>query len=260
MGYGVHRVEEPHVGVTRTRPDRCPGVLRPWPAEDGPLVRIRLVGGRLTAAQLHGLLELSSEYGDGNLHLTSRANVQARAVRAVDAFASALESLGLLPSRTHERVRNIVVSPRGSLQPVAERFDELLRATPTLAELPARFLFAFDDRGDLAPLSPDLGVRVRGGEARLVVGGRLGDVVTDPPTALVELALRFLAARGDGPSAAWHVAELPMPLAPTSDDYEGAPDPSGQVDVSDGVLTPELAAALDVPDTVTVTPWRGLVL
>jgi len=247
--------------VARTRPDRCPGILRPWPAEDGPLVRIRLVGGRLSASQFHGLVALSGRYGDGDLHLTSRANVQVRAVRSVDAFAEALESLGLLPSRSHERVRNIVVSPRGELRPLAERFDALLRATPELAALPARFLFAFDDRGDLAPLSPDLGVYVAD-EPRLIVGGRLGARValTDAPSTLVELALGFLELRGEGSTAAWHVAELGSELAPTSDGYVGTPDLAGQVAVPDGVVTPELAATLAVREHVVVTPWRGVLL
>ena len=49
-------------------------------------------------------------------------------------------------------MRNILVSPTGSLQPVAEELDRLLCASPALAVLPARFLFAFDDRGDLAGL------------------------------------------------------------------------------------------------------------
>lgn len=267
MGLGVHAVEEPHVGdsapsAVRTRPDRCPGILRPWPAADGPLVRIRLVGGRLTAVQFRELVVLSAEYGDGSLHLTSRANVQVRAVRDTPGFAEALAGIGLLPSRTHERVRNIVVSPCGSMHPVADRFDVLLRETPALAGLPARFLFAFDDRGDLAPLSPDLGVRVSAREARLVVGGRLGEPVSleEAPETLIRLALAFLAARGEEPTAAWHVTELPSPLAPAFDVYEGAPDSSTQVDVPDGVLTPELAARLVVRDQVIVTPWRGVLL
>ena len=249
--------------TVRTRPDLCPGVLRPWPAPDGPLVRIRLVGGLLTRTQLEGLLELARDHGDGNLHLTKRANVQIRAVTDVVALADALESLGLLPSRTHELVRNIVVSPAGSLHPLAEEFDRLLCATPELAGLPARFLFGFDDRGDLSSLGPDLGVCTADSHARLVIGGRLGEPVVPAqvPERLVELAQRFLEVRGEGPSAAWRVAELPTgSVATTSADYGGAPDTSAQVDVPDGLLTPALAAELPDHDEVVVTPWHGLVL
>ena len=246
----------------RTRADRCPGILRPWPADDGPLVRIRLVGGHLSAAQLAGLLSLAGEYGDGNLHLTNRANVQVRAVRDTTAFADRLALLGLLPSRSHERVRNLVVSPAGNLLPLAREFDALLCDTPTLAGLPARFLFSFDDRGDLAGLRPDLGILVRNDEARLVVAGRLGDVVplVDSPRVLVELALRFMELRGTGPTAAWHAHELPVPLAATVDEYVGTPDLAAQVDVPEGLVTPELAARLDVQEGVIVTPWRGVIV
>ena len=247
--------------IARTRPDRCPGILRPWPAEDGPLVRIRLVGGLLSADQFQGLLRLSRQYGDGDLHLTSRANVQVRAVRDFAAFADDLELLGLLPSRAHERVRNIVASPAGSLRPLAHRLDDLLCATPSLADLPARFLFGFDDCGDLASLAPDLGMYVVDGVARLVVGGRLGSVVSlqDGPTRLIELALRFMDLRGDGPSAAWHVTELRTELAPTDTEYAASRRSAAQVDVPDGVLTPDLAAGLDVREQLVVTPWRGVI-
>ena len=40
----------------RTRGDLCPGVLRPWPAADGALVRLRLVGGRLPGRALRDLV------------------------------------------------------------------------------------------------------------------------------------------------------------------------------------------------------------
>ena len=244
----------------RTRPDQCPGILRPWPAEDGPLVRIRLVGGHLTADQFRALTGLSAEYGDGDLHLTSRANVQVRAVSDPAAFADDLERIGLLPSRTHERARNIVVSPGGELLPLARRLDELLCATSDLAELPGRFLIAFDDRGDLGGLSPDLGVRAAD-DARLIVGGRLGEPISlaEVPNRLVELAVRFIALRGEGPAAAWHVHELTEELAPADGAYVGEPDLAAQVDVPDGRLTPELAAALDVRDHLLVTPWKGVI-
>ena len=97
--------------AARTRRDRCPGVLRPWQADDGSLVRIRLVGGEVPAGALTGLAEIASAFGDGNLHLTSRANLQLRAVDHGEQFVRAVERLGLLPSRRHDRARNILVAP-----------------------------------------------------------------------------------------------------------------------------------------------------
>ncbi|MGL5909052.1 MAG: hypothetical protein ACRCZP_03560, partial [Phycicoccus sp.] len=64
--------------ATRTRVDRCPGVSRPWPATDGLLVRLRLVGGAVSHRSLRALLGVAERFGDGRLHVTSRANLQLR--------------------------------------------------------------------------------------------------------------------------------------------------------------------------------------
>ena len=102
----------PTTPTARDRRDRCPGVLRPWRADDGLLVRLRLVGGRLPADALLALLALAEAYGDGQVHLTSRANLQLRGLpSAGDALApevvAAIEATGLLPSRAHELVPNL---------------------------------------------------------------------------------------------------------------------------------------------------------
>ena len=65
-------------GTQRTRADMCPGALRPWPADDGLLVRLRLVGGRLPLPSLERLLQVSERFADGHIYLTNRANVQLR--------------------------------------------------------------------------------------------------------------------------------------------------------------------------------------
>ena len=225
----------------RTRRDRCPGVLRPWPAEDGLLVRLRLIGGRLPARSLRALAAVADVYGTGRIHLTGRANLQLRSLpgrggRLDREVLDALERTGLLPSLTHELVRNVMVSPRtvppgertgtpdtparvggrANLRPVAAALDELLCATPRLASLPGRFLFVLDDgRGDLLQRSCDLGlVALDGYLAQLRVGKGWGPLtpVDRSPTTLVELAEKFLDERGDDPAAPWHVAELPWPL------------------------------------------------
>jgi precorrin-3B synthase len=276
------------VAPLRTRPDRCPGVLRPWLADDGGLVRIRLVGGRIASSSLAALSRVAQEYGDGELHLTGRANLQLRGLPLVDdslpeAVVAAVEATGLLPSRTHDLARNVLVSPltglsggRADLRPVVEALDAALLADPVLGGLPGRFLFVLDDgRGDLLDREVDLGlVALSATTAQLRLGPWFGPVVSlgETPALLATLAREFLAARGSGPDAAWHVAELAVPLAGPRDPDPGVPEPapplafgtdSGveHVGVPDGVLTPALVADLAARATdLVVTPWRGVVV
>jgi precorrin-3B synthase len=278
---------------TRTAADRCPGVLRPWIAEDGALIRLRLVGGALPVPALEALLAIASELGDGNLHLTRRANVQLRSLPHADrslapVLVERIRAAGLLPAPGHELVRNVLVSPltgrlggRADLRPVAEALDSGLCDDPGFAELAGRFLFTLDDgRGDIASRQLDLGlVALDRATAQLRVGSAgWGPVVSlaDAPAALLHLTRRFLAVRGTGPTAAWHVDELTSRL---DQEYPRAqrtrvssdPPPTGwlrqddgraawHVDVPDGVLTSELAQSLPAADSVIVTPWRSVVV
>lgn len=274
---------------SRTRRDRCPGVLRPWLAEDGALVRLRLVGGRITAAGLAGLSRVAREHGDGQVHLTSRANLQLRGLPAIDGalpeeVVVALESTGLLPSRTHELVRNVMASPqsglaggRADLRPVADALDELLLAEPAAARLPGRFLFVLDDgRGDLVERPCDLGLVALDdavGQARIGSEG-WGPVLplADLPGTLLSLVRCFLRRRGTGPAAPWHVDELPSdarPLLPRDPRVPAATGPAAygavpggeHVPAPRGVLDPGLIASLVArsPELV-VTPWRGVLV
>lgn len=274
--------------LTRSRPDRCPGVLRPWLADDGALVRIRLVGGRIPAPALAGLSLVAQRYGDGRLHLTARANLQLRALPATDGHlpdevVAAVEATGLLPSRSHELGRNVMVSPltgiaggRADLRGPALELDGRLRASAALAGLPGRFLFVLDDgRGDLLDRTADLGlVALDASRAQLRVGDGWGPVVplVNASAALVALAEEFLDRRGDGAGAAWHVRELSVPLWPPSPAHAGLPAaspptpygrfPGGEhVEVPDGVLTPGLVEELTGRAAeLVVTPWHGVVV
>ncbi len=273
--------------TTRSRSDLCPGVFRPWPADDGALTRLRLIGGRITATSLTALSEVAQQYGDGDLHLTRRANLQLRALPATDEglaeeVVHAIEASGLLPSRTHELVRNVMVSPqtglaggRADLLPVADELDRQLCAAPSLASLPGRFLFVLDDgRGDLADRSTDLGLlALDSTTVQLRIGSAgWGPVVVlgDAATVLTDLAQRFLDLRGTGPQAPWHVDELSTPLAaatPAPGAVSTPPLPFGPVAgglhicAPDGLIDPALAARLTAYDrTLVVTPWHGILL
>ncbi|THI97150.1 nitrite reductase, partial [Nocardioides sp.] len=59
----------PGTAPSRSRPDRCPGVVEPFAADDGGLVRVRIPGGRLPVSRLQALVAVAEEYGDGRVRL-----------------------------------------------------------------------------------------------------------------------------------------------------------------------------------------------
>ena len=69
------------------------------------LVRLRLIGGLVSSASLRTLADVALEYGDGRVHLTSRANLQLRGLPGSGSELSAevlaaIEATGLLPTRS----------------------------------------------------------------------------------------------------------------------------------------------------------------
>jgi precorrin-3B synthase len=203
------------------RQDHCPGALSVHPAADGALARVRLPGGQLSGRQLQVLTELAVELGDGHLELTSRANVQIRALAdgAELDLAERVANAGLLPSASHERIRNILASPLSGIDGLGStdvselvgELDRLLCARPALAGLPARFLFALDDgRGDLRSTQADVALIASGPDSMmLLVAGvpTLNLTVREALPAALLLAEEFLAEPAAG--SAWRINELP---------------------------------------------------
>ncbi|MFI6367900.1 precorrin-3B synthase [Nocardia sp. NPDC050630] len=278
--------------MTRTNPDSCPGVLRLHQAADGPLARIRLPGGRLEPGQLQVLAEAAVELGDGNIELTSRGNVQLRQVRDAAALSERLAGAGLLPSETHERVRNIVASPLSGriggwadVHALVPALDTGLRAAPRLTELPGRVLFTLDDgRGDISGLGGDIGVHATDADefALMLAGADSGIRVSaaDAVQVMLAAAHAFL----DLGSGQWRLHEVDdgvrrvidiLGLSPGSErlEFDAAHDiPIGWLDQDDGLVSlgaavrlgslpariAEFIAAIERP--IFITPWRSLVV
>src|SRR4051794_15202650 len=206
----------------RARADACPGALQTHAAADGALARVRVPGGLLSTAQLRALATAARELGDGRLELTSRGNVQLRGlpVGAEAGLGARLAAAGLLPSATHERVRNVLASALTGraggvvdVRPWVAALDAGLCADPALAALPGRFLVTLDDgRGDVAGLDGDVGLlALDAGTVALTLGGADSGLRAGPGDA-VALALAatraFLAERAAQGDTAWRLAEL----------------------------------------------------
>jgi len=224
------------------------------------------------------------------MELTSRGSIQLRAITDTAAVAESVAAAGLLPSQTHERVRNIVASPlSGRIGGVADirglvtELDEAIQSERTLAELPGRFLFGVDDgRGDISGLAADAGAHFLGeSTAALLLAGRDTGVrlaTPDVVPALVAVATRFASLRGK----AWRVAEL-TDVGPLLDRFTvsaapGAtwppairppvgwlPQNDGRVTLGAGVPlgvlqagTAEFLAAIGAP--MAITPWRSVLV
>jgi precorrin-3B synthase len=197
-------------------------------------------------------------------------------------------------------VRNVLASPlsgiAGGLADVrgfAAALDRGLCARPELAELPGRFLFAFDDgRGDVAAEDPDLCWRVPG--ALLVAGVETGLVVpaADAVAVLLDAAEAFLALRAADGGTAWRAAELaeaPARIAAAlarpcreshvqdvwrpergfQDNHAARPGPVPRADGGTALVVAPLLGELtadqlrllaDTGPTAVVTPWRTVVL
>lgn len=286
--------------MSRTRDeDACPGALQVHQAADGALARLRLPGGMITAAQLDALADAATRFGAGTLELTARGNLQLRGITDTAAVADAVSAAGLLPSLTHERVRNIVSSPLSGrvggladVRPWVNELDRGVQAELTLRGLPGRFLFSIDDgSGDVSGLAADAGLHVEqdhiGGNrvALLLAGHDTGIRLShdEAVRALIEVALKFTQVRGN----AWRVAELDDPgvvlegfavsepaggtFTPRSRPPVGWIEQSGPgsdeprvtlgAAVPLGVLSARQAQFLAAIDApVVITPWRSLLV
>lgn len=269
----------PHAG-----PDRCPGTLEVHRADDGGLVRVRVPGGMISSATLAAVAAWAGELGNGRIELTVRSNLQLRGIAAGSEreLADRLAAHGLLPSPAHDKARNVTASPLSGrdglgvidVRPLVGELDSGLCASPELARLPGRFLFALDDgRGDVAGPGADAGVLgLPGDRVALLLAGLDSGLrlpVGSAVPALLDVASAFLRRRPD--ERTWRVTELPGGPMSLLEDLENLPgafraDPVavpvhevvghvGRIEQTDG----RVALALSVP-LGELTPDRCRVL
>ena len=189
-------------------------------AADGWLARVRVPGGRLSAAQLDVLAAAAEELGNGFVDLTARANLQLRGLEkhGGEGLARRLRPVGLLPSLAHDRVRNVLAGPLAGRAPgaladvddIVALLDARVCASTVLDELPGRFCFLVDDgTGTGSELLPDITVvALDAGGFGVSLDGQPLPITAEAHVAVtlaVDAALAFLDVRGD----AWRLSEVP---------------------------------------------------
>ncbi|MDX3663171.1 cobalamin biosynthesis protein CobG [Streptomyces sp. ID05-26A] len=251
-------------GIHRGHPDACPGAVELHQAADGGLARIRVPGGTLSAVQWDVVRTSAAELGNGSVELTSRANLQIRGLADGVELGARLAAAGLLPSASHERIRNIIAAPLEDEQGLVDEIDAALCADPALAALPGRFLLTVGHA--VSGLGGDFGL-VRDGAATwalLLAGTDTGVRVTDPADTVVTAARLFQRLRGP----AWRLSEVDDGVRKitahfgTSDAPRITPavTPVAPSPLTPGVPLGRLDAGQLPGVALRLTPWRSLVV
>lgn len=139
---------------TPLRKGWCPGALRPMPARDGLIVRLRITGGIMPSATARALADLAARHGNGLFDLSARGNLQMRGL-GEDALADVHDGLRILDlldaDPGAEAVRNVLASPLAGLhkgldiQPLVAALEARLTGERALHALPTKFGFLVDD-------------------------------------------------------------------------------------------------------------------
>jgi sulfite reductase (ferredoxin) len=159
------------------------------------MVRIKLPFGRITTKQLLKISDVSDEYATGNLHLTTRQDIQIHYVsleRTPELWAKLEEDDITLREACGNTVRNITASPTAGIDPdepfdVSPYADALFRyflRNPICQDMGRKFKIAFSssdkdtalscmhDLGFIPKLKTIDGKTVRG--FKVMIGGGLG--------------------------------------------------------------------------------------
>ncbi len=160
------------------------------------MIRTKVPGGLLTAAQMRKLAFIGDEYGGGKGHITTRQNMQFHFVplRQVPDALHALADVRLTTREAcYNTVRNVTACPLAGLhpeepfdvQPYARRLAFAFLHKELTDNLPRKFKVAFSGCPDdcMATAINDVGLRavIRDGERgfRMTVAGGLGPLPTE---------------------------------------------------------------------------------
>jgi ferredoxin-nitrite reductase len=164
---------------------RYHGLFYVAPAQDAFMCRLRIPNGILTHWQFAAVADLADRYGGGFSHVTTRANLQIRDIKAEHgpALVEALTGIGLTPRGSGaDNIRNVTGSATAGIDP-----QELIDTRPfalqwhhhilncrTLYGLPRKFNVAFDGGGSIPTLEDTNDISFKGVTVGSAAGANAG--------------------------------------------------------------------------------------
>jgi len=132
----------------------CPSLFNATTAEDGILSRIRFPAGLITSTQCEVLVQVVKQFGNGEIQITNRANLQIRTSQALtEEVLLDFQDYGLASStESTDGLRNIMASPSAGFDslakvntiPFVKAWNFYLSQHPELATLSNKFSVCFD--------------------------------------------------------------------------------------------------------------------
>jgi len=132
----------------------CPSLFNATTAQDGILSRVRLPAGLITSTQCEVLVQVVNQFGNGELQITNRANLQIRTSQALpEEVLLDLQDYGLAScTESTDGLRNIMASPNAGIDayalintiPLVKAWNFYLLQHPELAILSNKFSICFD--------------------------------------------------------------------------------------------------------------------
>jgi ferredoxin-nitrite reductase len=140
------------------------GMFYVAPAQNSFMCRMRIPGGVLRSDQLIGIADLSDQFANGLVDITTRANLQLREIAASNPInvLMGLRDLGIVTTGAGaDNIRNVTASTLSGLDPtelmetlsLAREMHYHILHKPELYGLPRKFNIAFDGSGRISSLA-----------------------------------------------------------------------------------------------------------
>ncbi|MGJ8523777.1 Sulfite reductase [Carnimonas sp. R-84981] len=192
------------------RPGRrwaCPSLAVPMATGDGLLVRLAPWREGASSAQLVRLAELIERYGNGDIDLTQRGNLQARGFSTASAKRFAAELSHVMPQA--EALPAVTLEPNAQggalLVALRDRLVERLSAVPLPLSPKCSVVIEEQGRYGVGGLSADLRLRITSDGYWLGVGGRAREArwfrsAEQYPDSLLDTSMALLTLLAEGGS------------------------------------------------------------